>query len=619
MRLVILTFLLIAALRPSVFAETIIVDQNGAGDFIEIQPAIDAAADGDTVLVAPGEYVITEPINFNRTTEFGTPAKNLRLRSESGPDSTIIQMSDEPTDLDRASVVIFEHGETGDSILAGFTVTGGTGTKVGKEIFLAELPWEKAGGGILCRNNSSPTIANCMIFENSADRAGGGVACGSGCSPTLRNCTISENSSEYSGGGVLSFNLSSSPILENCTIRRNLAYSGGGVSSGSSVTLTNCRIIGNYAREDGGGFSGRGTLNDCFISGNWGRLGGGVHGSYTDVPTLSNCMILGNSAQWGGGLCSTSINNIEDFSAILINCVISGNFAQSKGGGVCLFNPTPIFILTNCMISRNSAGNSDGGLFCQERFENSPILTNCIVSQNTPESICGQVSHSLTDQDPLFLHNGTFDFKRFLTIDLAGTEYQLPDFIIKEPDFHINPDSPCIDAGTAEEAPVFDIEGNRRPCGAGIDIGAYEYCDQDGDDIQDYADNCPLDSNIDQLDSDRDGTGDVCDPDRFPKRIPGDCNEDRTINLSDAICIFGVLFLGEPSDFPCGDGTSNDRANIILLDWQGDGQKIDLSDGISLLSFLFLGAPAHHLGKLGEETTACIEIQIGNCSTLCPQ
>jgi len=37
----------------------IVVDPSGGGDFTEIQPAIDAAADGDTVLVQPGEYVIT--------------------------------------------------------------------------------------------------------------------------------------------------------------------------------------------------------------------------------------------------------------------------------------------------------------------------------------------------------------------------------------------------------------------------------------------------------------------------------------------------------------------------------------------------------------------------------
>jgi hypothetical protein len=47
-------------------AATLTVDLNGGADYTDIQSAIDAAADGDTVIVKPGEYVITEPINFNR-------------------------------------------------------------------------------------------------------------------------------------------------------------------------------------------------------------------------------------------------------------------------------------------------------------------------------------------------------------------------------------------------------------------------------------------------------------------------------------------------------------------------------------------------------------------------
>jgi len=45
-------------------AATMIVDPDGSGDFTQIQVAIDAAADGDTVLVKPGEYVVTESIDL---------------------------------------------------------------------------------------------------------------------------------------------------------------------------------------------------------------------------------------------------------------------------------------------------------------------------------------------------------------------------------------------------------------------------------------------------------------------------------------------------------------------------------------------------------------------------
>ncbi len=89
-------------------------------EFPEVQQAIDAALLGDLVLVEAGEYVIREPINFR--------GKAITLQSAMGPRTTVLRMAENPLDPGRASVVIFENHETFETVLEGFTLTGGKGT-----------------------------------------------------------------------------------------------------------------------------------------------------------------------------------------------------------------------------------------------------------------------------------------------------------------------------------------------------------------------------------------------------------------------------------------------------------------------------------------------------------
>src|ERR1700738_4343800 len=74
-----------------------------------IQAGINAAVNGDTVLVSPGTYV--ENINFL--------GKAITVASAKGPKVTIIDGNK------KDSVVIFNHQETTASVLSGFTIQNG--------------------------------------------------------------------------------------------------------------------------------------------------------------------------------------------------------------------------------------------------------------------------------------------------------------------------------------------------------------------------------------------------------------------------------------------------------------------------------------------------------------
>ena len=67
-------------------------------------------------------------------------------------------------------------------------------------------------------------------------------------------------------------------------------------------------------------------------------------------------------------------------------------------------------------------------------------------------------------------------------------------------------------------------------------------------------------------------------------QIPGDYNQDAGVDISDAISVFGYLFLGRVAP-ACPAG----------LDFNGDS-ALDLSDGIGALNWLFQGGPGHALG-----------------------
>jgi hypothetical protein len=310
-------------------------------DFDSIQAGIDASMDGDQVLVAPGEYVVTEPITFR--------GKAIMIRSETGRDETTIRMGT-PTDTNRGSVIIFENGETTASILEGFTITGGISSWVSSANAYS-------GGGIYF-NASSGSLINCAVVNNQADNGGGGgVSAAYGSSPILTNCTLTGNSATLAGGGVL-FYINSSMTMTDCIISGNSSLSvGGGVYGGSnsSIIMTNCTIISNTTQDGGAGIglsSSSATLTNCIIAQNTGaKYGGGLGIEYEGSSTnINNCTIWGNSAGEGGG-----VGCFNGASATVINSIFWSNTA-GRGNEIFLEQAPTRFNVTYSNIAGGQAG-----------------------------------------------------------------------------------------------------------------------------------------------------------------------------------------------------------------------------------------------------------------------
>ncbi|MCH8970034.1 MAG: hypothetical protein IIA66_13075, partial [Planctomycetes bacterium] len=190
-------------LQTSLWGEII----NVPGDQPSIQAAINAADDGDEIIVAPGTYF--ENINFL--------SKAITLGSSEGREVTTIDAANNGT------VVTCDSGEGPDTVLDGFAI------KHRVALF---------GGGML-NVNSSPTVSNCTFVGNSAARGGGMYNLDS--SPTVTNCTFSGNNAPLGGGMFNRFG--SSPTVTNCTFSGNtatLGWGGGMLNTNSSLTVSNC-------------------------------------------------------------------------------------------------------------------------------------------------------------------------------------------------------------------------------------------------------------------------------------------------------------------------------------------------------------------------------------------
>ncbi len=290
---------------------------------VEIQPAIDAAASGDEILVAPGTY------DLPSSEIYVPPEKALTLRSTHRREA-IINAAQQSRGM---------RIDGTNSVIEGFTVrSGNAGFAYGGGIYIVR----------------AATVRDCLVWGNWAAAGAGITVSAEATNSLVEDCTIEGNTATNGPGGGVVLYENSYGRIHRCIIRNNGADYGGGVFITEGGSVSNCWIIGNRAGLDHGG-------------------GVYMHASGTTNPaTLVNSVIFSNTAtQHGGGVYCAGPP--ASFSPI-VNCTIAYNEAGEDGGGAHAYWTRFVNDILYFNVAPTNANLKNGDLGC--------VISNCCTTSN---------------------------------------------------------------------------------------------------------------------------------------------------------------------------------------------------------------------------------------------
>jgi hypothetical protein len=206
--------------------------------------------------------------------------------------------------------------------------------------------------------------------------------------------------------------------------------------------------------------------------------------------TYNNCTVNGD-----GGFVLRNGANANNFNSCKTDgCIFAMRFQETEGTyNPCVYSNT----FTNCLFQNTTGSWLDFNTASSSADNNKWINCTIVDSQylfddDMPSSgneminciVAGMSLFVLTPQThlPGFSYKNcnfysSADFPTFPGFPVANPDttnlMQQPPIFVDEAgnDFHLKLSSPCIDAGTATDAPSTDYDGDSRPMGDGIDMG----------------------------------------------------------------------------------------------------------------------------------------------------
>jgi predicted outer membrane repeat protein len=458
------------ALATGIQAKTVYVNADGTSDFPTIGAAVRAVGSGDVIVLEQGTYFGFD----NQDITVRGKALTLRSRDPNNPAivaKTVIDGQGNRTTWSTHWAIGAETSGT-HLTLAGLTICNCF--EVG------------SGGAVRCQDADLDAI-NCTFRDNTSQIPGGAVYCG-GSHAQFVGCTFSNSVSEVLHGGAVygltsqldfvncSFEASTGCALETydcqvtligCTFQNNKGRDGGAIRSqadtdpnATRLTLTHCTFTTNSASTCGGAIYNYGaqtTITACTFTSNTASQDGGAIYNYQSSPAVASCLFVGNTATGAGG----AVQNLNSSSPDIINCTFVANSAASGGAMTAKGGSNPL--LSHSILWGNTA--TQGASVYVGSYQWSSV----------------QVASATVEYCDVEGGRGSADAESgcTLTWDSASNSSRDPLFTGSAGgDYHLAPDSPCINAGDPAYAPKAgqtDLDGAARRLGSAVDLGAYEF------------------------------------------------------------------------------------------------------------------------------------------------
>ena len=541
--------------------KTITVCASGC-QFTSINDAIDAASDGELILLAAETYFEGEPIDLDgkRITLRGvvdTDGTPLSILDGAGTHTVLVAESGETTATVLENLVI-QNGLASmwsvadvDSDFHGLTNGGGlfmypqaldgdgsfddtTGLTLRNCTFQANVSAKPSsginegdGGGVFLGDHCQLVLDGCTFRGNTAEKEGGGIRCLESCVLDLDDCLFESNHAGSDAGAIFIDDLSVAAI-DDCTFRSNTCDSYGGafyIYEYCTVGVTNCSFEGNgvpYTTADGEGDGEGGDDVEVWDTSD----GGAFYVQDYSVVTVTSSSFTGNESAGEGG----AIDTDSRATIILIDCDLIGNRTYRDGGAVCVYGA--LLDATNCTFTGNEVTSaqsaSDGGGAIHVYIRDSYMPYNGLALAE-----CTFTDNRVVDGDP-----DDDDVAMGGAILIRTREEEDPETDINECVFSDNvadsggaififyPDGIGLEGSGNLACGNLPDHLNATPPNLFFDCLA-DVCtdctDTDGDGVPDFLDVCP--GGDDTLDADSDGTPDFCDgcPTDSLKTEPGDC------------------------------------------------------------------------------------------------